>query len=76
MQLQKPASKIKFDIIILSENTAINLADLFKSFDCQQVVIDGSNSLRKTERWKKECRMAGIACHTVVEDGAFVLTLH
>ena len=61
----------------LTAMTAVpGIAALAGSFDCQQVVIDGSNSPFKTKRWKKDCSEAGIACHAVSEEGAFVLTLH
>lgn len=76
LRLQKPAQKINIDIVILSKNASVSIAALAGSFDCQQVVIDGSNSLFKTKRWKKDCNEAGIACHAVSEEGAFVLTLH
>ena len=76
LRLQKPAQKINIDIVILSKNAPVSIAALAGSFDCQQVVIDGSNSLFKTKRWKKDCSEAGIACHAVSEEGAFVLTLH
>lgn len=76
MQLQKPAQKINIDLIVLSKNAAVSIAAITNSFDCQQVVIDGSNSFTKTKRWKKDCSEAGIACHAVSDEGAFVLNLH
>jgi len=75
-RMQKPAQKINIDIIIISKNASVSIAAIINSFDCQQVVIDGSNSLFKTKRWKKDCSEAGIACHAVSEAGAFVLNLH
>lgn len=76
MRLQKPATRINIDIIILSKNAAISIPNLINSFDCQQVVIDASNSFRKTRQWKQDCSRAGIACHAVADEGAFVLTMH
>jgi competence protein ComEC len=74
--LQKPVVRIAIDIIILSKNAAVEIPTLINSFDCQQVVIDGSNSFWKTKRWKADCERAGIACHAVADEGAFVLNLH
>jgi competence protein ComEC len=76
IRLQKPAEKIKMDLVILSKNAKVEIAQLTNLFDCQQVVIDASNSFRKTRRWKQDCTRAGIACHVVSEQGAFVLTRH
>jgi competence protein ComEC len=76
LRRQKPAQKINIDIIILSKNAAIDISLLANLFECQQVVIDASNSYRKIKRWKEDCRKAGIACHAVSEQGAFVLNKH
>jgi competence protein ComEC len=76
MRLQKPAQKINMDIIILSKNAAVDIKDLYNTFECQQVVIDGSNSLRRTKQWKQDCSRLGIACHTVTDEGAFVFNPH
>lgn len=75
-RLQKPASKTSIDIIILSKNAAIDISTLANAFECQQVVIDASNSLRRIRRWKEDCRKLGIACHAVTDEGAFVLNPH
>jgi competence protein ComEC len=76
MRLQNPARKIKADIIILSKNAAVGINDIANAFDCQQIVIDASNSFGSISRWKKDCERAGIACHVVGEQGAFVLSPH
>ena len=74
--LQKPAQRLKVDLAVISNNAPVNIDQLIKYFDCQQVVIDGSNSPRKIKRWKADCVGYKVPCHSVTDEGAFVLTLH
>jgi competence protein ComEC len=76
LPLQNPAHKIKVDMILLSKNAAVDIDKLINTFDCQQVVIDGTNTFRKIKRWSNDCVRLGIPYHVVSEQGAFVLNLH
>lgn len=73
---QKPARKINVDIIIISKNAAVKINDLHNSFECQQIVIDASNSWRRIKQWKEDCKRQSIRCHAVSEEGAFVFSAH
>ena len=63
------------DILLLSKNPNIRIADCSKAFSLQQVVIDASVPARMSRKIKQECISAGIACTDVKEDGAFVMRL-
>lgn len=60
------------DVVILRGNPRIQLSDCLRRFPCRLVVADASNSWKKTEYWKQQCRSAGIAFHDVRESGAWV----
>lgn len=68
-------NKLKADIIILSKTPRLYIKELLSGIECRQIVIDSSNPPWKATEWIKECASAGIACHNVVTDGAFVMNL-
>lgn len=67
--------KIKADVVILSGNTRLTIDQLQQTFDCSQIVIDGSNSRWKVNKWRADCEKRQLACHCVVDKGAFVMHL-
>ena len=69
---QDGGNKIKVDVIILSKNAKISVTALANVFNCKQYVLDGSNSLWKIDKWKKECEELHLRCHAVSEQGAFI----
>jgi competence protein ComEC len=69
------AHKINIDLVILSKNPRLYLKDLLSAIDCRQIVIDSSNPIWKVTQWQKDCKAAGIACHSVSINGAFVMNL-
>jgi competence protein ComEC len=70
---EKPAQKIPVDIILLSKNPKLYIPQLAEVFDCRQYVFDASNSLWKINYWKKDCEKLLLRCHSVAEQGAFVV---
>jgi competence protein ComEC len=68
-----PAQKIPVDIIVLSKNPRLYIPQLAGVFDCRQYVFDASNSLWKINYWKKDCEKLLLRCHSVAEQGAFVM---
>jgi competence protein ComEC len=68
--------KVPVDHIVLSHNARVSVKELTTVFHYSSIIIDASNSRWKTSSWKEECRQLGIACHSVADEGAFVLTLH
>ena len=65
--------KIKVDVLLVSKNPAIKMVDILAAVAPSIIVFDASNSLWKIENWKKECEQLLLRCHSVSEQGAFVL---
>jgi len=72
--LLKPSSrKTDLDIIIISKNPSLRIAQLAGVFNCSQYIFDASNSLWKIDKWQKECEELHLRSYSVQEKGAFVL---
>ncbi len=65
--------KIEIDILLISHNPKIKLANIVLAVTPAIVVIDASNSLWKIGQLKKECSGLHLRCYTVSEQGAFIL---
>jgi competence protein ComEC len=63
------------DLLILSKNPKLYIANLVKKFSIKQIVIDGSVPQWKAKLWKKDCNSLHIPCFDVSEKGAFVMNL-
>jgi competence protein ComEC len=64
--------KLNVDLIILSKNSSITIKGLQRYFDFKKLIIDSSNSGRKNESWKKECKDLNIDCFSVIDSGAYI----
>ena len=73
LQFENPLQKIDVDIIILSKNAKVNMAQLAAAFNCSQYIFDASNSLWKIGKWQKDCEELHLRSYSVQEQGAFVL---
>jgi competence protein ComEC len=73
--LPKPGIQIDADILILSHRPHINPADFFSTAKIGLLVIDSSVPRYLATRWKSACKMAGVTCHDVSSEGAFVIEL-
>lgn len=60
-------------LVVLSNNTPFTLQQVRRLFTTASIVIDASNSYRQLNRWKTEASTLGIACYSVVDNGAFVM---
>ncbi|MFT3682525.1 MAG: ComEC/Rec2 family competence protein [Ferruginibacter sp.] len=67
--------KVNIDVIIISKNPKLYIAQLLTVFDCGQIVFDASNSLWKIEKWKQDCLQLNLRHHSIPEQGAFVLNI-
>ena len=65
---------IRTDVAILTQNVNARIAQIVESYRPDVVVIDASNASTRIDRWEKECAEAGVNCHRVDRDGAFILT--
>ena len=75
LHISPATQKLRIDLIIVTGNPRLYIKDLLAITECKQVVIDGSNPVWKVNQWKKDCEAAGIACHSVSINGAFVMNL-
>ena len=66
--------KISVDYLIIHNSPRLQIEDLLSSFDCQQIIVDGSNQYWQVEKWKQEGEGLNIAIHDARNDEAFVLT--
>jgi competence protein ComEC len=74
-QYDSLSTKIKADIVIISKNPRLFIADLLKTVDCNFIIFDSSNPQWKVDRWKKDCKKLNLNCFSTSEQGAFVMNL-
>jgi competence protein ComEC len=68
--------KTPVDIIILSNNPPVNIAQLTSVFNCRQFVFDTSNPPWKVAKWQQECDQLELPGFSVADKGAFVFSLY
>jgi len=68
-------SKLKIDYLIIKDNPKVKIARLLDFFEPDLVVIDGTNSVYKTDKWLNECRLAGVQAYSLRNSGALVVDL-
>ncbi|MBI4931917.1 MAG: ComEC family competence protein [Bacteroidetes bacterium] len=66
------SNKLEVDLIILSKNSKIRIADLKKCYNFRKIIIDSSNQEWRNEKWKKECEDLKIDFYSVIDSGAYV----
>lgn len=69
------ANKVPVDVLVVSKNPSLKIAQIQQQFDCKEIVFDSSNPLWKIERWKKDCDSLHLRFHSVPEQGAFVMDI-
>ncbi len=72
VQFEQVRQKIDVDIIIISKNPKLYIAQLASVFNCGQYVFDASNSLWKIDKWQKDCEELHLRSYSVPEKGAYV----
>ncbi|MCX6268583.1 MAG: ComEC/Rec2 family competence protein [Bacteroidetes bacterium] len=65
------AGHIAVDLLIITDNPKIFLADAIRIFHPREIIVDATNSRFKTMQWMKEAANSGVKCHAVTEKGAF-----
>jgi len=68
--------KTKVDYILIRANPYETLENLMLPFDCKNVILDASNSRKKTKEWKEEAKNLNIKLYDIQEKGAFILDLN
>ncbi len=62
------------EALVLCRNAHVTLAECLQHFAPKTIVVDASNSIRRTERWKAECEALGLVLHDVRQQGAWMLS--
>ncbi len=75
MVFDSVAKKVDLDLLIISKNPKLNIAQFVKAFNCKQIVFDASNPPWKIEKWKKECQALNLKFYSIPETGAFVYNI-
>ncbi|HUC83264.1 MAG TPA: ComEC/Rec2 family competence protein, partial [Flavisolibacter sp.] len=73
LSLVEAEPKQAVDVLVLSKNPRLYVAQLLHAFQVKQIVIDGSVPPWKAALWKKDCDSLKIPCYNVAEEGAFVM---
>jgi competence protein ComEC len=66
-------NKIPLDLIVISKNPTVRIAEVAAVFNCRQYVFDGSNSTWKINQWKKDCDSLHLQHYSTAQKGAFEL---
>ena len=67
--------KLKVDYLVLRNNPKFKIKNLQQLYEPKFVIIDGSNSFYKTEKWMAEFKMAGVNAYSVKKSGAYIVDL-
>ncbi len=68
-------TKLKVDYLVIRDNPKFRVADLLKFYEPQMIIIDGSNSIYRTDKWIAECKAAGVESYSLKDQGAYVVDL-
>ena len=66
-------NKINVDVLLITKNANVDIADITSSVMPRCIVFDASNSLWKIAQWKKQCSLLHLPYFTTAEQGAFIL---
>jgi competence protein ComEC len=75
-KLPPSSSALQLDVVILSGNVKIPIADIVNRFSVKRIVFDSSNSSFTIKRWEEQCRQLAVPCYSVADKGAFVMNLN
>jgi competence protein ComEC len=67
--------KLKIDYLVIRNNPKLQIKDLQKLYQPEIIIIDGSNSIYKTDKWLAECEKAGLKAYSVKDNGAYIIDL-
>ncbi|NTW32766.1 MAG: ComEC family competence protein [Bacteroidetes bacterium] len=67
--------KVAVDYLIISGNIYTEVGELLDSYNPKLIIIDSSNSLKKTEKWIQECAELKIPCFSVLKSGAYEVNI-
>ncbi|MFA5971691.1 MAG: ComEC/Rec2 family competence protein [Lentimicrobiaceae bacterium] len=68
-------TKLKVDYLVIRNNPKLRITDLQQLYQPECVIIDGTNSFYKTEKWMAEFKKAGLKVYSVRNSGAYIVDL-
>jgi hypothetical protein len=72
-QFHSDSAVIQVDVALITGRQRIDPDPFLRHIKAGTVVLDGSVPVFSRERWIKRCLQDSVRCHSVVEDGAFIL---
>jgi len=73
--LTSPAMPVKVDYLVISGNPKIEIGELLETYTPRMIIIDSSNSLRRSLNLMNECAALNVPCYSVLKSGAFEVDL-
>ncbi|MFN8134429.1 MAG: hypothetical protein U0Z17_04085 [Bacteroidales bacterium] len=74
-QVRGNIKKLAVDYLWIRGNPRLRIADLQKLYEPGLILLDGSNSYYKAEKWMAEFRKAGLRAWNLKQSGAYVVSL-
>jgi len=68
-------AKLKVDYLVIRHNPRFRVSDLTKLYSPGLIIIDGSNSVYKSEKWMAEFKKAGLNTYSIKQNGAYTVDL-
>jgi hypothetical protein len=69
-----PTQNTHVNYLLLSHNARIKIPELPTNLLFDTLIIDQSNSYRKTQQWIDECMQLNIPYHNMREKGAWIIS--
>jgi competence protein ComEC len=73
--LKRDFTKLKVDYLVIRDNPKLRIAELLKIYEPRMIIIDGSNSVYRADKWVAECKAAGVESYSLKDQGAHVVDL-
>ena len=69
------SKKLKVDYLVIRNNPKFRIQDLLSLYQPGLILLDGSNSFYKTEKWLAEFKKSGLNVHSIKKSGAYIVEL-
>ncbi len=67
--------KLKVDFLVIRHNPKLKISNLLQLYDPGLVVIDGTNSVYRNDKWLDECSNAGQKAYSIIDSGALIIDI-
>jgi len=74
-KLSGECTKLRVDYLVVRKNPQLHIKDIQQLYQPGLILIDGSNSFYKTEKWLTEFKKAGLQACSVNNSGAYIVDL-